>query len=586
MTTKSPTFALALALAAGTLLASLAAPLSAEPSAPDGVLPPEAEACWDADPNEDPETTLALCRTALATAPNEEARSAIHAWIALAASAVSDHDSAIAAADRALALHPSVEVLNLAAQLRLSAGRYGDSLSFAESALRQAPGDTELQRTRLVSYALLGRRTEVIADLERLHRERPDDIQVALILVGALNDIDATRKRDQILDRAITRHPKAPELRVARAIIRMPAKPGETRKDLDVAIAESPTGEAHGLRAFARLAAGDADGGRADLGAITDPASLGDVALVYASFAAQMAGDLGGALVFAEHFVASATPGDLPTSLARRGQLLLAQGEHDLAKADFERAALLDPETATAWEGLGALAQESDPAQAVIFYRRAHALDPDDAKFEVGLADALYWNGDYPAAEAGYVNLLKRYPNDPDLHAALAVTLLRLNRIKDADRPSARALALAPDNTDYIMIRGEALYMLGDGARALEQLEKLPAAGADSAYSRYITAVIRRNQGDYEAALREADAGLALAPDDPDLMEEKGGVYYMLDDPLSAREWLDKALEINPRMAGALFVRGLVRAELGDAEGAAADQAAAIALDPSLAETR
>ena len=75
-----------------------------------------------------------------------------------------------------------------------------------------------------------------------------------------------------------------------------------------------------------------------------------------------------------------------------------------------------------------------------------------------------------------------------------------------------------------------------------------------------------------------------MAPDDPDLLEEKGTIYYMLDDPLSAREWLGKALAINPKAADALFLRGLARAELGDAAGAAADQAAAVALDPSLAE--
>jgi len=100
----------------------------------------------------------------------------------------------------------------------------------------------------------------------------------------------------------------------------------------------------------------------------------------------------------------------------------------------------------------------------------------------------------------------------------------------------------------------------------------------------YLAALILRNQGEYERALREAEAGLVLAPDDPALIEEKGTIYYLLEDPLSAKEWLDRAVALDPASADALYLRGLVRVELGDVEGGAADQAAAVDLDPTLAD--
>jgi tetratricopeptide (TPR) repeat protein len=538
----------------------------------------------DSEPSSDPAASLALCREALPLAQTDEDRAFVHLWMAFALVSTGQLDDAIAATDQAAALQPTTGVRNAQARMRLLAERFDEALGFAEAGLRDAPESIELRSTRAELFIALGRGPEVIPDLERLHRERPDDIDLTVTLIDLLHDVGEAKKRDQILDRAIARAPDSADLRLARAALWMPTRPEATLRDLDRTIHQAPSGDAYALRAFARVATDDLDGARADLAAIPDPAALSFVPLIYASFAAEAASDLDDALVFAEHMVEGAAPSSLAGSLARRGRLLFLLADKARAKADLERAALLDPEVGEAWAGLAALALETDPAQAVLLYRRAVDISPDDAASEYGLTEALFWSGDYSGAAAGYASLLKRYPDDPEMHASLAATLVRLERVQDAERPSARAVALAPDNPEYRLIRGEVLYLLGEEDGALEQMDRLAAAGADTAYSRYVATVIRRNKGDYEAALREADAGLALAPDDADLMEEKGGVYYMLDDPLSALEWLDKALAINPRLPGALFVRGLVRGELGDAEGAAADQAAAIALDPALAE--
>ena len=157
-------------------------------------------------------------------------------------------------------------------------------------------------------------------------------------------------------------------------------------------------------------------------------------------------------------------------------------------------------------------------------------------------------------------------------------------RFEEALTSSTEALRLAPDDEATMLAHVEVLALAGDSPAALGLLDRLTARGAESPTSRYLAALILRNQGEYERALREADAGLVLAPEDPDLIEEKGTIYYLLDDPLSAQDWLDRAVALNAASADALYLRGLVRAELGDADGAAADQAAAIALDPSLAE--
>lgn len=568
--------------AAGVLmLCLLAGPLGAQTPTPQK-LPPQLQACLESPANSDPEAAIALCQAALMVAVNDTDRALSHFGIAHAAMAAGSYDQAMAAADHAAGLLPAPETLGLQASLRFLVNRHDEALAIAEAGLGQFPRDTGLQRTRLLSLSALGRGSEVIPDLERLHRVLPEDHEVTLALVVALQEVGQTRRRDQILDRAIIRSPEASDLRLARAVIELPSRPSQALGDLDVVITQTPTQNAYALRGFARLASGDVEGARADMAALTDPAALESTALVYASSAAEALGDQAGALIFAEQLVATASPADLPYSLTRRGDLRLAKGERDLAKADFERAALLNPEEASAWAGLGALTLQTDPAEALVFYRRAHSLAPDDSGYEFGLAEALYWTGDYANAADAFARLVKRFPDDAELHASLAASLRDLDQLEAAETPSRRAVELAPDEPSYRIIRGEVLFMLGDLEGALEQLERLPA-DAHSANTRYMATFIHRVQENYEAALREANAGLALAPENTDLMEEMGGVYYLLDDPLSAREWLEKALAINPRLGSALFLRGLVRAELGDADGAAADQAAAIAIDPALA---
>ena len=573
------------ALAAGVLMLCLSAgALGAQTPAPEE-LPPQLKACRDSPAKAAPEATLALCQAALSAAVDDSDRALSHFGIAHAAMAAGSYDEAIAAADRAAGLLPARETLGLQAALRFRVDRHEEAIALAEAGLRQFPGEMGLRRTRLLSLSALGRSGEVIPDLERLHRDLPEDHEVTLILVIALDNAGEAGRRDQILDRAIARSPEASDLRLARAVFELPNRPAKALGDLNVAIAQAPTPNAYALRGFARLATGDVEGARGDMAAIPDPASLNNTALVYASAAAEALGDQAGALVFAEQLVASASPADLPFSLTRRGDLRLAKGDRGLAKADFERAALLDPEEASAWAGLGALTLQTDPAEALVFYRRAHSLAPDDSGYEFGFAEALYWTGDYANAADGFARLVKRFPDDAELHASLAASLRDLDQFEAAETPSRRAVELAPDEPSHRIIRGEVLFLLGDLEGALEQLDRLPA-DAHSSNTRYMATFIHRNQENYEAALREADAGLALDPEDTALMEEKGGVYYLLEDPLSAREWLDKALAINPRLGSALFLRGLVRADLGDADGAAADQAAAIAIDPALARDR
>lgn len=573
-----------LALALAALALATTSPALAQ--APEADLAPELQACVDALETEaEAEAGLVTCRRALAAAENDLDRAGVHVKIAYLWLALGDTGAAISAVDKAAELAPEGEALLFQANIRYRAGLYDEALAMAEAGLRYRPRDPELTRLRLLALTDARRYEEARSGLERLYRRDPSDFEIASALAGVYAVLGENRRMYRVLDAALELAPGDIALRYLRGVARVREQDwAGGAADLDIALANVPDDGGLAARAIARAYSGNREGALGDLSAIQDPGSISTLSALYAVRAAAAVEDYARALIFAEAAVDRASAADIATALVHRGEVRVLAGLFKEARADFEKAAVLEPQNARAWAGLGSVTLDSDPAQAAIFYERALAIAPTVPEFHAGLAEAATRDGDYATAETIYFELIKAFPKDASLHAAMANVLVAQGHVKTARASTAEALRLAPDDPTHVLAHAEVLALLDEDVAALKLIDQLVADGADSVSARYLAAILRRNQSDFEAALREADAGLALAPDDPDLLQEKGAIYYMLDDPLSAREWLERALAVNPKAADALYLRGLVRAELGDAKGAAADQAAAVALDPSLAE--
>ncbi|MAK83623.1 tetratricopeptide repeat protein [Phenylobacterium sp.] len=565
---------------------ALAAAAPARAQAPDADLAPELQACVDAPEDEaEAETGLVTCSRALGAAENDLDRAGVNVKIAYLWLALGDTGAAISAVDKVAELAPEGEAQIFQADVRYRAGLYDEALAMAEAGLRDRPGDPDLERLRLLSLAADGADEQARPGLERLYRKDPSDLEVAAALAGAYGVLGEDRRMYRVLDAALKQAPDDPTLRYLRGAARIRDQDwAEAAADMDIALASFPNDGGLSLRAAARAYSGDREGALSDLSAIQDPRSIPTLTALYAVRAASAVGDYARALDLAGGAVEGASAPEMANALVHRGEVRVLAGLFTDAQADFEKAAVLEPQNARAWAGLGRVLLDSHPAQAAVYYGRASVLAPQVPEFQAGAAEAAYRGGDYETASAGYDRLIRILPGDYSLHAARAQVFMAQGRYKEGLASSTEAVRLAPDDEETLLGHVEALAVAGDSPAALALLDRLAANGSESPTSRYLAALILRNQGEYERALREAEAGLVLAPDDPALIEEKGTIYYLLDDPLSAKEWLDRAVALDPGSADALYLRGLVRAELGDAEGGAADQAAAVAQDPSLAE--
>lgn len=143
------------------------------------------------------------------------------------------------------------------------------------------------------------------------------------------------------------------------------------------------------------------------------------------------------------------------------------------------------------------------------------------------------------------------------------------------------AIALHADAA-YVRNRAEANLKREDFAKALPDLDGLVRAGirdvaivASRARARAVLGAA------LEVALGDCDAALRAQPNDPGILDTRALVHLKRAEYAAAIADEDAAIAASPRLASALFGRGIART-LAGAVGAAADFAAARAIDPQI----
>ncbi len=243
-----------------------------------------------------------------------------------------------------------------------------------------------------------------------------------------------------------------------------------------------------------------------------------------------------------------------------RVQGIYANGLRILGRADEARteaiaAIAADSEADTAWLALGVMADdEGDAAAAMNFYRRVVEIEPESYLGNSGLAEAAFSLGDYAQAEKSYTALLALEPT-VITYLSRAAARSYLDDVNGAWKDLDAALALAPADPEVRASRGDLHMYAEDHEAARAEYDAGLAIAPDHAHLRLSRAIVFRDAGQFDAALRDLNAGLSAHPDDPILIAQKGVVYYVMDDPLSPVEWLDKAIAMNPQDAYSLWAR-------------------------------
>ncbi|MEO1088824.1 MAG: tetratricopeptide repeat protein, partial [Acidobacteriota bacterium] len=180
---------------------------------------------------------------------------------------------------------------------------------------------------------------------------------------------------------------------------------------------------------------------------------------------------------------------------------------------------------------------------ALVAYRNAGALVPEEARWTYLTALAHQREGRIPEAKAAYARALEQKPGDRATQLHLAEMHMALGEVDAAEALYSQVLADDPSHTAGIFGRGRVAEARGELEAAAEDYEAalLAQPGAKNLHS--LLASLYRRLDDMDAAQRHLDdfGGGTVVFDDPvaDSMRSLvGGIGPMLDSALEA--YVDK----------------------------------------------
>lgn len=246
-----------------------------------------------------------------------------------------------------------------------------------------------------------------------------------------------------------------------------------------------------------------------------------------------------------------------------------------------------DPKTADEFAGRASGRMDrGDTAGAVADFSEALRLAPTRADLLEHRANAYLRSGKLDLARQDLDAGLAIRPTDHRL-----LTRRAQLRLATGDRASARAdtdaaaAHLPPGSLDVMQVVN--LYeRLGAADRGLALIDAVVALHRDdSVYPSLLNARSWNRalaNADLDRALKDSDLAIKKAGPQPAMLDTRALVQYRRKAYAAAIADETTALASNPRLAAALFVRGLARDASGDATGGAADLAAARAIAPRI----
>jgi Tfp pilus assembly protein PilF len=172
-------------------------------------------------------------------------------------------------------------------------------------------------------------------------------------------------------------------------------------------------------------------------------------------------------------------------------------------------------------------------------------------------------------AKAVFESLLRRYPQEPDLHLFLGITLLRLRDPQAAETSVRKAIALDPDHVEArTLLAWIESDIHGDFDAAIAEYKKVVDLKPDLPQAYNNLGVALKRKGELAAAAANFNEALERQPDFSAALTNRGWTFAEQDRWSEARRDFEQALKINPQDDGALYGLSHALREVRDYVGA------------------
>ncbi|HYT54486.1 MAG TPA: tetratricopeptide repeat protein [Verrucomicrobiae bacterium] len=174
-------------------------------------------------------------------------------------------------------------------------------------------------------------------------------------------------------------------------------------------------------------------------------------------------------------------------------------------------------------------------------------------------------------AKTEFEELLKQYPNEPDLHLFVGMSLLRLRDPRAALSAIKKAIDIDPNHIEARTLLGYVeLEVRGDADAAIKEYSKVIELRPDLPEPYSNLAVAQKKKGELNEAIVSLNKALERKPDFASAMTTRGGIFAEQNKWDDARRDFAAALKIDPQDQGAL--QGLARVLENDRDYAGAQR--------------
>jgi tetratricopeptide (TPR) repeat protein len=265
-----------------------------------------------------------------------------------------------------------------------------------------------------------------------------------------------------------------------------------------------------------------------------------------------------------------------------QGAVDVLNGQLAAAEAAYSRALALEPTSTSALDGLVIVyVAKGDIKLAVSRAEAEVARRPEDADVLQIAAWVHQRAGNVAAAEKHLIRCIEVAPDRIKAYEALGTLYAQQNRLPDAltkfEEVSRRRPKSVPSHTMVAMLL-EAQNRIDEAQRRYELVMALDQH-ATVAANNLAYLYIERGQK-LDQALQLAQAAKAGRPDDPDINDTLGWVYYKRGLPQLARDPLEQSVKTDPKNPTYQYHLGLTLLKLGEQAGAKAALEAALKLQP------
>ncbi len=187
---------------------------------------------------------------------------------------------------------------------------------------------------------------------------------------------------------------------------------------------------------------------------------------------------------------------------------------------------------------------------------------PNDMRAVVRLGFLYYESENFPESAKRFETFLAHEPGDHEVRFFLGIVRRRMG---DEDGAIAVFSSIPEGSDHYAEARTQLAVVFerqGEFERALAEIELAVAAKPTRPRELY-AATLRAKAGDFDGAVAYLEGMLLKDPDDDELLFNLGVVYGEAKRTQEALEYMERAIEQNPKNASALNYVGYTLAEQG-----------------------